>query len=229
MNMDKPLISCVCLTRHRTAFLRRSIEYFLRQSFQDAELVVVHGVDDVETSRFLATLDHPRIRPVVAPHDQGLSLGELRNWGVRAARGEFIAIWDDDDYHAPHRLERQFAKIVESGKDSCFLLRWTVYDSLENRSYVTHPRNCEGTMICRKSVIPVYPAVNKAEDTALMLMLEESDAIISLDEPGLYVYVAHASNTWERSHFVERVMKNADELSLQQNEQIAALFSCSAA
>ena len=80
-------------------------------------------------------------------------------------------------------------------------------------------------MVCRKSVIPIYPPVNKAEDTALMLLLEARDSIISLDEPALYVYVAHSGNTWERSHFVDRVMKNADELSLQQNEKIAALFS----
>lgn len=197
----------------------------MNQSFQGAEIVIVYGIDDIDTSRFLATLDNPRIRAVAAPHDQGLTLGELRNRGVQAARGEFVAIWDDDDYHAPNRLERQFAKIIETGKDSCFLLRWTVYDCLENRSYITHPRNCEGTMLCRKSAIPIYPSVNKAEDTALMLMLEKNNAIISLDEPSLYVYLAHASNTWERSHFVDRVMKNADELSLQQNEKIAALFS----
>lgn len=225
MNTDNPTISCVCLTRRRTAFLRRSVLYFLNQTFHDAELVIVYGIDDIESSRFLATLNNPRIRAVAAPHDQGLSLGDLRNWGIQAARGEFVAIWDDDDYHAPNRLDRQFSKIVETGKDSCFLLRWTVYDSLENRSYITHPRNCEGTMVCRKSVIPIYPSVNKAEDTALMLMLEARDSIISLDEPALYVYVAHANNTWERSHFVDRVMKNADELSLQQNEKIAALFS----
>ena len=229
MGLSNPKISCICLTRRRVAFLRRSVEYFLLQSFQDAELVVVHGIDDIETSRFLETLPHARIRAVVAAHDQGLSLGDLRNIGVHAARGEFVAIWDDDDYHAPHRLERQFNRIAESGKDACFLLRWTVYDSLENRSYVTHPRHCEGTMLCRKSVLPAYASVNKAEDTSVMMRLEEIDAISSLDDPTLYVYVAHASNTWDRGHFVDLVMKNANELSVQQNERIAALFSCSVA
>lgn len=221
--MANPKISCICLTRHRVPLLKQAVNYFLQQTYEDSELVIVYDPEDMATEEHVAQITHPRIRALAAPSGQ-LSLGELRNWGVEFARGEYVATWDDDDYHAPARLRRQMRQIEVSGKDACFLSRWMVHDTAENRTYLSRPRNCEGTMLCKKAVLPRYPAVAKAEDTPLMLALEKQNAIVSLDAPELYVYVIHGKNTWDRSHFVNSVLGNCIELAERENAKVTALL-----
>lgn len=46
------------------------------------------------------------------PHD---SIGRKRNQLCREARGDVIAHWDDDDYSAPERIERQVDALCKSG------------------------------------------------------------------------------------------------------------------
>lgn len=44
-----------------------------------------------------------------------MTVGEKRNVGCEQARGEVIAIWDDDDWSGPNRLTDQVRRLEESG------------------------------------------------------------------------------------------------------------------
>ena len=110
---DTELVSCLCLTRHRVRLLARAVACFLHQSYPARELVIVYESDDVDTREYVGSLNDPRIRPVEVAKSEGLFLGGLRNRSIDASRGHYVAQWDDDDWHAPGRLEAQ----IESGSE----------------------------------------------------------------------------------------------------------------
>ena len=103
----KPVISVVIPTFARPKTLRRAIESVLRQTFVEYEIVVVRdGVDGV-TEAVVASFADARIRLVALEGKVGGS--EARNVGARAARGQWVALLDDDDEWLPEKLERQHA------------------------------------------------------------------------------------------------------------------------
>lgn len=109
-----PLVSCIMPTADRRRFVPLAIEYFLRQDYAPRELLVVDdGRDPVED---LIPAD-ARIRYLrVAP---GMTLGAKRNWACEQARGEIVAHWDDDDWHAPRRLSVQMEAMRPDEVEVC--------------------------------------------------------------------------------------------------------------
>jgi len=51
----------------------------------------------------------------------GVTLGELRNYSISKASGTYICVWDDDDWHNPHRLKSQLHDAIDNGKSGCIL------------------------------------------------------------------------------------------------------------
>jgi glycosyltransferase involved in cell wall biosynthesis/GT2 family glycosyltransferase len=109
-----PLVSCLMPTRDRRSFVARAVEYFLRQDYEARELVVLDDGDDRVADLMPAD---PRVRYVAL--DERLVLGEKRNRACELARGELLVHWDDDDWHAPHRLSYQVAELEQHGAALC--------------------------------------------------------------------------------------------------------------
>jgi glycosyltransferase involved in cell wall biosynthesis len=104
-----PLVTCLCVTRDRPEWLRHAVQYFLNQDFSSAELLILTDADcPIERHD-----DIPRIR-VINYLERPASLGTKRNIGCGLALGKYIAIWDDDDYHGPHRIKSQLNLLTRS-------------------------------------------------------------------------------------------------------------------
>ncbi len=100
-----PLVSVVITAVNRPKELDRAIASVLSQTMQDFEVVVViDGPTDAIDPLHLARL-HDRI--VVLPLLQNVGLAEARNYGIRAARGRWIGLLDDDDEWLPAKLMAQ--------------------------------------------------------------------------------------------------------------------------
>jgi glycosyltransferase involved in cell wall biosynthesis len=104
------MISCLCITRgDRPEMLSEAVSDFVRQTFSDRELVILHDGDDtiqgavraIAAARAGASIRIERVPP-------GPSLGELRNIAIARAHGEWICQWDDDDRYHPERLRLQW-------------------------------------------------------------------------------------------------------------------------
>jgi glycosyltransferase involved in cell wall biosynthesis len=96
--------------REPVPILTRTVRSILGQTFTDLELVIV--VDDpanqatIDACHAFAAED-PRVRVIVNAQNRGV--WGAYNVGVRAARGEFLAIQDADDASYPHRIETSLA------------------------------------------------------------------------------------------------------------------------
>lgn len=98
------------------AFLEKSVSSILSQTFAECELLILDdGSKDEGTLDVLARLESrdKRIKLLRAPY---MGLTETLVRGMAAARGEYIARQDSDDWSEPDRFERQVAALT--GSDS---------------------------------------------------------------------------------------------------------------
>ncbi len=110
------MISVIMLTYNREALVSRAIESILDQTLRDFELVIV---DNGSADRSGAIVDEYAAMDsrVQAIHRVRGSIGAGRNTGLDAARGEYIAFVDDDDWAEPDFLEFLLGLIVENNAD----------------------------------------------------------------------------------------------------------------
>ena len=195
-----PLVSCLMVTRGRPELARRAVACFRRQTWDERELVIVDDGPDDTLADWVRGLDDPRVRVVRLP-DEGLALGELRNRAVAAARGAFLAQWDDDDLSDPRRLAVELGAIAAAGADAALLVRHILWQPGRRRLGVSTHRPWEGSLVVRREALPPYPALRRGEDTPVVETIARERRLAALDAPWLYAYVAHGGNTFGVDHF----------------------------
>src|SRR5437016_1428135 len=89
------MLISVCIPAMRSATVRSAIESIRRQSWTQWELIVVGQGHDTSIRAVVhdAGRSDPRVRYGYQP---GIGLSRARNTGIAAARGEIIAMTDDD-------------------------------------------------------------------------------------------------------------------------------------
>ena len=110
------MISVIMLTYNREALVARAIESILAQSYRDFEFIIV---DNGSTDHSGAIAEEyaakdGRIRVI---HRERGNIGAGRNTGLDAAKGEYIAFIDDDDWAEPDFLEFLLNLLMEYAAD----------------------------------------------------------------------------------------------------------------
>jgi glycosyltransferase involved in cell wall biosynthesis len=101
-------------TYNRAHLLRTTLESIEKQTFSDWELIIADDGSHDETPKIVEELkkDEPRILYIRSDVNQGISRNY--NMGLEAARGEFVAMIDDDDpWLDQKKLEKQIAFLDE--------------------------------------------------------------------------------------------------------------------
>ena len=98
-----PRVSVIMPTFNRAHCLERAIDSVLDQTFRDYELIVVDDGSTDHTADLLKRYGDS----LKSIHQQNRGVSAARNTGIRAARGELIALLDSDDCWLPTKLERQ--------------------------------------------------------------------------------------------------------------------------
>ena len=218
-------VSAVIPTRLRPQLLRRALASVASQTFADLEVVVVVDGPDDET---IALLRGWRERPLrVVVNDPPLGGGEARNVGVRAARGHWIALLDDDDEWMPSKLERQLADLARIGTDRVVGMTQLITRS-PTADYVgpdSGPREGEpvseylflrsgwlqaggrahtSTLIAPRALlleIPFDPTLPRYQDTDWMLRVADADVRLHMTPEPLSVWHVEESRPGiTRSH-----------------------------
>jgi glycosyltransferase involved in cell wall biosynthesis len=102
-----PLITAVIPTRGRAGLVARAVRSALHQTYPHVEVIVVVDGPDEATLEALKAIEEQRLRVIALAENVGGS--EARNIGVRAARGTWIALLDDDDQWFSEKLATQIA------------------------------------------------------------------------------------------------------------------------
>lgn len=107
---ENPLVSVVIPTRNRPLMVCRAVNSALDQTFRNIEVVVVVDGPDVPTVGALTKIEDRRLRVVIL--DQPAGGASARNHGAQYARGEWIALLDDDDEWLPNKIDCQLLKAM---------------------------------------------------------------------------------------------------------------------
>jgi glycosyltransferase involved in cell wall biosynthesis len=111
---DTPLVSIIMATFNRATVIHDAIESVLEQTLTNWELIIA---DDGSTDRTAEVVGawvarDPRIRYLQLPHAGRIAI--VSNSALREARGEYVAILDDDDaWIDPRKLEKQVAYLEQ--------------------------------------------------------------------------------------------------------------------
>lgn len=93
-NTTHPLASALVCTRNRGALILSTVKTILANDYPNFEFVLIDQSTDDESAKAIEPfLDDPRLRYIRTPTK---GLGLARDIGLRAAKGEFVLITDDD-------------------------------------------------------------------------------------------------------------------------------------
>ena len=99
---DSPFFSIILPTFNRVSFLGQAVESVLGQTFSNWELLLVDNNSTDGTDDLLVKFKDKRIK--IFKINNGGSISVSRNLGIKAARGEWIAFLDSDDWWKPNKL-----------------------------------------------------------------------------------------------------------------------------
>lgn len=196
MTDPPPLVSCIMPTADRRAFVAQAVAYFRRQTYARRELIVVDDGADPVTD-LVPPCDDLRYLRLTGRR----SVGAKRNLACEAARGDVIAHWDDDDWHAPHRIERQVAALRHAGASLCGLRSSLYYDPRSGRAWrYTFPADggawLSGSTLCYARswwAARRFEDVDVGED-ARFVWGAPAAAMAVLDDATFHVGVIHGRN-----------------------------------
>lgn len=109
-------ISVVIPAFNRAHTLSRVIDSFIVQTYKNWECIIVDDFSTDETSTLVQSYikKDKRIKYILNTHCKGAQ--GARNYGITKAKGEWIALFDSDDYAYPNFLE-ELSKKISDGVD----------------------------------------------------------------------------------------------------------------
>jgi len=223
-------VSTITVTKNRCEFLKTSINHYLNQTHINKEMLIMYYSNDSETMKYLNSLDKfwrnkNNIRIFKHIPQDGIYLGSLRNHLISKASGDYVIIWDDDDYYSPIRIESQLNKILEDGLDGCTLRSLLLFSSAKDEVRLSFDRleGWEGSLMCRRDIMPLYSNMQRYEDTPVLKELFTKHKAVSYQDPELYVYFLHDTNV-STSYHKEELFVNSSRLPGHKNYKIKKII-----
>lgn len=184
-------------TAARKHFVPFAVQYFLRQSYLNAELLVL---DDSDGAIAALIPEAGNIRYICSPENFS-TLGEKRNYACAAASGDIIMHWDDDDWYAPDWVSRQVQVLQQSGAEICGLselyfykpqqqLCWRYAYRMDRRAWVAG-----ATLAYRRSLWERNPFVSVTVGEDNRLVWYSGAKVQCSGYTGGFVSLLHAHNT----------------------------------
>lgn len=183
-------VTALCLSRGDQGMLDAAYAMWRAQSFQGFEFLTVHD----------------GTRPLRVPEteviDTSPNLGRRRNVGWRAASGDVIAIWDDDDPSDRDRLSVQCGALTRGYEVTT--LRHVLLKDGEREERCSMLFGWPQTIVARKSAFEAvggYPE-DQEFDGDMEFTLELFGRHRSIALPGLlYTYCRHGRNVTSEQHW----------------------------
>ena len=108
-------VSVIIPTYNRLYLLGQAIDSVRRQTIPGIEIVVVDDGSDESVADKIQKFDSS----ILFARQENLGLNAARNLGLKMARGDYIALLDDDDLWLPFKTEFQLA-VMDRFPEVCF-------------------------------------------------------------------------------------------------------------
>lgn len=131
--MNSEMVSIVMATYNGEKYLRQQLDSILEQTYQHFELIVV---DDASTDKTLSILNEYAAmddRIQVFPAERNLGVVKNFERGLKLARGEFIALSDQDDVFCRDKIDLMVNTLKDNSKRDLVLSDLSLIDANGNQ------------------------------------------------------------------------------------------------
>ena len=111
---NNPAISVVMSVYNAAAFLSKSIDSIITQTFLNFEFILIDDGSKDDSYQLMHKYEEDDPRIICIKNKQNLGLPASLNIGIAKAKGKYIARQDADDYSFPDRLQKQFDFMEEN-------------------------------------------------------------------------------------------------------------------
>lgn len=188
---QEELVSIIMPSYNTGPQIKKSIQSIQRQTYQNWELLIVDDCSTDDTDQVVnQMLEDIRIRYLKNTKNSGAAIS--RNYGLREAKGKWIAFLDSDDLWHPRKLELQIAFMKKHDYKFTFTDYRIIYPDGQKSPYIyTGPNHVTKTMMWRycyfSTITVIYDReyvgliqvadVKKNNDYAMWLkVIEKADA-----------------------------------------------------
>jgi len=202
--MRDGFVSVVVPTYNRAYCICRTVDSVLAQTHHNWELLIVDDGSTDDTAALIASRygAAPRFRYL---HQPNAGVSAARNTGIRASKGDFVALLDSDDVWKPWKLEVQlacFRAFPEIG------MVWTNYEAVDKAGVIVNPRY----MTTMYEAYRFFQPFDKLfeHSFALSTVIDSADTL----EPGARVYTGNIYTQMLRGNLVHTstVMLSRDRI-----------------
>jgi glycosyltransferase involved in cell wall biosynthesis len=113
--MPHPLVSVIIPTYNREKYLEEAILSVINQSYITIEILVIDDGSRVNYAESICA----KFSQCSYFYKENGGLSSARNYGVSKAKGEFIALLDDDDFWESSKIEKQVKVLLENPLVDC--------------------------------------------------------------------------------------------------------------
>lgn len=217
--MNNPLVSIIIPVYNIEDFVEKCLDSVYCQSYENIEMIVV---DDGSTDKSGLVCDAfaDGKKNVKVFHNKNGGLSFARNFGIKKAKGNLIALVDGDDF-----VKKDFVKdmveamvgdnsdIVVCGFEGEKIERGTISGEAAAKKLLIGQENLEivsWNKLYKKDLFIKndiwYPVGDRYEDSLTTYKLLSKAGIVSYLPEKLYVYVKRANSIMGSSKLVERLM-----------------------
>lgn len=209
-----PVVSVILPVFNAVKYIQEAVNSIIGQTFSNFELIIINdGSTDgtLEILKQLAKLDDRVV--LISRENRGIS--ETLNEGIRAARGQWIAIMNADDIALANRFERQLHWLEKTGADICG--GWIKFFGAVDNRILKHPQSDQaikmgllfGSMFAQPTVMMKTELVRQLWYDKTWKVAEDYDL-------------------WERAARAGWKMTNVPEVLLLYRQHVTQISTCTA-
>jgi glycosyltransferase involved in cell wall biosynthesis len=150
------LVSVIIPTHNRARLIGQAIESALGQTYPNVEVVIADDGSSDDTRAVVESFG-PRVKYV---RQMNAGVSAARNFGMRHARGEFIAFLDSDDGWRPWKIEAQLSALQ---RHSAAGLVWTDMSAVDEGDKLLDPRYLR-TMYSAYEKVDIAKTLQRVDD-----------------------------------------------------------------
>jgi len=195
INNKNILISVVIPTYNHASFLQRAVASVLGQTYKNWEIIIVDNDSIDNTDEVIASFNDERIF-VHKINNNGV-VAASRNAGIRAARGEYIAFLDSDDWWSERKLEI-CSKQIKMEYDVIYHRLWFVTDETKKNHKILPSRKLKAPifydLLYKGNTLPNSSVLVKKQLLFEVGLLDEGRELIASEDYDLWLKLANVTN-----------------------------------
>lgn len=130
---QQPLVSIIITTKNRGRYIKKAIESVLNQNYKNIELIIIDGGSTDNTKEIVKPYLTDQRVCYIYKEDKNASEG-LNN-GIKASKGKYIAILDDDDFWCNERKIGKQVQFLENHQDYVLVSGGAIAMDEKSREY----------------------------------------------------------------------------------------------